>query len=46
MLVVTAMDRLEGSPAWELADGHLTKPIDFGELFARIEVLTGGRPRP
>ncbi len=37
---------LEGSSAWKLADGHFTKPIDFGELLASIAALTGARPRP
>lgn len=46
VLMVSALSGSEISEEWELADGRLDKPIDFGELLARIELLTGGRPQP
>ncbi len=46
VLVVSALHSLDDSEGWDLADGHVTKPIDFSELFARIEALTVARPRP
>ena len=46
VLVVTALHGFDDSGGWDIADGHVTKPIDFGELFARIDALTGARPRP
>lgn len=46
VLMVSALSGSEISEEWDLADGHLGKPIDFGELLARIELLTGGRPQP
>jgi two-component system response regulator ResD len=46
VLVVSAIYELDDSHGWGLADGHVTKPIDFDELLARIDLLTGGRPRP
>ncbi len=46
VLVVSALHALDESDGWGLADGHVTKPIDFGELLARIDALTGARPRP
>jgi len=46
VLMVSALSESEISEEWDLADGHLAKPIDFGELLARIELLTGGRPQP
>jgi DNA-binding response OmpR family regulator len=45
VLLVTALHELDHSDGWGLADGHVTKPIDFGELLARIDAVTGGRPR-
>jgi len=45
VIVVSAVDGLERSPDWRLADGHFTKPVDFDGLLARISELTGpGRP--
>lgn len=46
VLMVSALSGSGIREEWNLADGHLSKPIDFGELLARIELLTGGRPRP
>jgi len=46
VLLVTALHELDESDGWGLADGHVTKPIDFGELLARIDAVTGARPRP
>jgi DNA-binding response OmpR family regulator len=46
VLVVTALHDLDEADGWGLADGHVTKPIDFGELLARIDAVTGVRPRP
>jgi len=46
VLVVSAVPNLAETEAFARADGHLTKPIDFSELLARIEALTSGRPRP
>jgi DNA-binding response OmpR family regulator len=46
VLVVSAVSDLDLSEEWSEADGYLDKPIDFGELLARISLLTGGQPRP
>lgn len=46
VLVVSAMSGLPYSDQWESADGHISKPIDFDDLLARVEALTSGRPRP
>jgi two-component system OmpR family response regulator len=46
VIVVTALHQLDRSEGWDLADAHVRKPIDFGELLARIDALTGERPRP
>ncbi len=46
VVIVSALHELDESDRWGRADAHFTKPIDFGELLARIEVLTGGLPRP
>jgi DNA-binding response OmpR family regulator len=46
VLVVSAVSDLDLSDEWSEADGYLDKPIDFGELLARISLLTGGQPRP
>jgi DNA-binding response OmpR family regulator len=46
VIMVSALSGSVTPPEWDLADGHLGKPIDFGELLARIELLTGGPPRP
>jgi DNA-binding response OmpR family regulator len=46
VLMVSALSGPDIAGDWALADGHLRKPIDFEDLLARIELLTGGRPRP
>lgn len=46
VLVVSAVYGLSHSPEWDQADGHVSKPIDFDDLFGRIEALTSGRPQP
>ena len=46
VVTVSALHDLDRSDDWGLADAHVTKPIDFGELLARIEALTAGRPQP
>jgi len=46
VLLVSALDEAEAKGASEIADGHVKKPIDFANLLARIDLLTGGRPRP
>jgi DNA-binding response OmpR family regulator len=46
VLMVSALSGPEVSEDWALADGHLGKPIDFGELLARIDLLTAGPPQP
>jgi DNA-binding response OmpR family regulator len=46
VVLVTALHELDGSEGWDLADAHVTKPIDFGELLARIDAFTDARPRP
>jgi DNA-binding response OmpR family regulator len=46
VLMVSALSGPEVSEDWALADGHLGKPIDFGELLARIDLLTAGPPLP
>jgi CheY-like chemotaxis protein len=45
VIVVSAINGLERSPDWQLADGHFTKPVDFDRLLTRISELTApGRP--
>jgi OmpR family response regulator RpaB len=46
VLVVSAVPDLDGDPEWASADGYLAKPIDFTELLARIDAVTGAPPRP
>ena len=45
VLVVSAVSGLPYSDEWQSADGHISKPIDFDDLLARVEALTSGRPR-
>lgn len=44
VLLVSALDASEAPRDWELADGHVRKPIDFDDLLARVDLLTGGPP--
>jgi two-component system response regulator RpaA len=46
VLMVSALSGPDDCEDWALADGHMGKPIDFGELLARIDLLTAGPPRP
>lgn len=46
VLVVSAVPGLDEDENWAGADGYLAKPIDFEELFARIDDVTGAPPRP
>jgi DNA-binding response OmpR family regulator len=46
VIMVSAVSEVSIPPDWEMADAHLSKPIDFGELLARIDLLTGEPPRP
>jgi CheY-like chemotaxis protein len=46
VLVVSAVPRLDEDEKWASADGYLAKPIDFAELLARIDAVTGVPPRP
>jgi DNA-binding response OmpR family regulator len=46
VLVVSAVPDLDGDEEWARADGYLAKPIDFTELLARVDAVTGAPPRP
>jgi OmpR family response regulator RpaB len=46
VLVVSAVPDLAGDSEWAGADGYLAKPIDFTELLARIDAVTGAPPLP
>jgi DNA-binding response OmpR family regulator len=46
VLLVSAVGESEATKDWELADGHVRKPIDFVDLLARVDLLTGGPPLP
>jgi two-component system OmpR family response regulator len=46
VLVISAVPNLDEDESWAQADGHLAKPIDFTELLARIDAVTGAPPRP
>ena len=40
VIVVSALNGLDRSPDWRLAEGHFTKPVDFDRLLARVSELT------
>jgi two-component system, HptB-dependent secretion and biofilm response regulator len=46
VIAVSAIWDLGSRDERSAADGHMTKPIDFGELLARIDALSGAQPRP
>lgn len=46
VIMISALSDVAPPAKWELADAQMSKPIDFGELLARVDLLTGEPPRP